>query len=230
MKIINELKKIANPALAQSNLRFFKQSTDSYCRNDLFLGISVPNLRKLLKKSFTTHIELNEIKELLQSEYNEARVFGWWLLEREVQDTKVICEFALKFAKYCGNWNVVDNAAPICTKILIKNKQITQVENLGYQLLKKEDLWSVRFAIVLSLYLIKNNELNYALDICQKNLARKEDMIRKPIGWMLREIGKKNKDLLIKFIKENKKDMSSISLSYALEHFSKEEKIILKQY
>lgn len=227
MNIINELEKIANPKLAQSNMRFFKQSADSYCKNDIFLGISVPTLRDFLKK--ISSVELEEIKKLIQSQYNEARVLGWWLLEKEFKDEQIFYDMALEFSKDCGNWNVVDNAAPICTKIFIKSNKKNLVEYLGYELLKKDDLWSVRFSIILSLYLIKNNELNYALDICHKNISRKEDMIRKPIGWMLREIGKKDKEKLIRFIKQNRKEISSVSLSYALEHFSKEEKKEIKK-
>lgn len=226
MQLINELKKIANPTLAQSNLRFFKQSPDSYCKDDIFLGITMPNLRKFLKQC--PPIELEEIKDLMKCEYNEARILAWWLLERDFKEVRTYYDCALEFAKYCGNWNVVDNAAPICTKIFIKNKQTELVEQLGYDLFKKDDLWSVRFSIVLSLYLIKNNELNYGLDICEKNLQRREDMIRKPIGWMLREIGKKDKQKLVEFIQKNINEISSISLSYALEHFSKEEKTKLK--
>lgn len=228
MTIEEQLIAMSNLQLAQNNLRFFKQGQGSYCEHDLFLGISIPHLRAFVKNFvrqpstqsvIISDIFENELPSLLQSHYNEVRIVGWLLVEHLF--SQKYYEFALKYAQFCGNWNAVDISAP-CAFSLLKKQDLT--EQLGYELFHKQDLWSVRFSIVLSLGLIRQKEFNYALDICKKNLLRQEDMIRKPIGWMLREIGKKDLILLKSFLTKNIDSISSISLSYSMEHFSSEEK------
>lgn len=222
MTIEEQLIAMSNPQLAQNNLRFFKQGQGSYCEHDLFLGISIPHLRAFVKNFVQTHNHvfiLKEIETLLQSSYNEVRLVGWLLVEHLFSEQYY--DLALHYAQFCGNWNVVDISAP-CAFSLLKNQDIT--EQLGYELFNKQNLWSVRFSIVLSLGLIRQKQFDYALDICKKNLLRQEDMIRKPIGWMLREIGKKDLILLKSFLTKNINSISSISLSYSMEHFSSEEK------
>lgn len=232
IEIIEQLLKLRDNDTARSNMRFFKKTKDSYCAKDLFLGISAPKIKSFVKQiNNAPQDNLEFYSNIITNEYNEIRIVGWLLLVKFATDDFVL-KIVLEYAKYCGNWNVVDNAAPLITKKILKKlgtNGVCTIEKLGYNLFEKHDLWSVRFAIVLSLYLIKNNQLKYALDVCKKNLYRTEDMIRKPIGWMLREIGKKDKQLLIEFLEKNIHQISSISLSYSMEHFTKEEKTCFRK-
>lgn len=213
---VNDFIELQNPERAKANTRFFKQTPDSYCKNDKFLGIETKTIRDFSKNN---KFDLEEIKNMLVSEYNDVRVLAWLLIEKADIDKESIYKIVLDNAEYCGNWNVVDTAAPIVSRLL-KDKE--DIYKLGMLLYEKQTLWSVRFSIVLSLKLIKDNEIDYALKITKLNLSRKEDMIRKPIGWMLREIGKKDENILIKYLRDNKDKLSATVFSYATEHLKKE--------
>lgn len=213
---INDFIALQNPEKAKSNMRFFKQTPDSYCKDDKFLGIDAKTVRDFSKNNNFT---IEEIERMLVSEYNDVRVLAWLLIEKSNIDKGSIFRIVLNNAEYCGNWNVVDTAAPIVARLL---KDKGEISKLGMLLYEKKTLWSVRFSIVLSLKLIKDNEIDYALKITKLNLSRKEDMIRKPIGWMLREIGKKDEKILIKYLRDNKENLSATVFSYATEHLKKE--------
>jgi len=226
---INKFLDKANPKIAKSNQRFFKQSEDSPSKNDLLLGISMPTIKDYVKNS--PQFDLDTIVQLAQSEYNEARVLAWALLVRDYPDSAIIKSFILKLSPLCGNWNVVDFAAPVTTKVILKNDGLSLARMIGYSLIRDNarfNLWSHRFAIVMSLQLIYDNHLNYAIDIVERSLDSDEDLIRKPCGWVLREVRKKNVELFNLFMKENKHRMSSITKSYALEHCTQEEKNMFK--
>lgn len=215
----------ANPKIAKANQRFFKQGENSQAKNDILLGISMPTIKDYIKTS--PKFDLDTITKLAQSEYNEARVLAWALLVRDYPDSKIIKPFIQQLASSCGNWNVVDFAAPISTKTILKNDEMYLVRAIGYSLIHDENrfnLWSHRFSIVMSLPLIHNGHLNYAIDIVERSLSSDEDLIKKPCGWVLREIRKQNQNIFNLFMLENKNKMSSITKSYALEHCNAEEK------
>lgn len=224
--LIEEFLNQADYKVAKSNQRFFKQGEDSCSKHDILLGIPMPKIKEYVKN--LPFFELDTLAELVKSEYNEARVLGWALLARDFPETQIIKYFVLKFSPYCGNWNVVDFAAPISSKIILKNNGKLNVQSLGYEVLYTEaNLWTYRFAIVMSLPLVQRGELNYAIDIVERNLDSKEELILKPCGWILREIGKQNKNILTMFIQENKDRISPITKQFALEHFTKEEKDLI---
>lgn len=213
---VNDFIALQNPEKAKANMRFFRQTPDSYCKNDQFLGIDTKKIREFSKSN---DFGLEAIENMLVSEYNDVRVLAWLLIEKAKLDKDSLYKIVLNNAEYCGNWNVVDTAAPIIARLL---KDKAEISKLGMLLYKKQTLWSVRFSIVLSLKLIKDNEIDYALKITKLNLSRKEDMIRKPIGWMLREVGKKDENILIKYLRDNKDSLSATVFSYATEHLKKE--------
>lgn len=217
----------ADMKTAKSHLRFFKQGDESYSPFDILLGIPMPTIKEFIKN--IQKFELDTIKTLLVSEFNEARILGWALLFRDYQDPSIIKSFCDQFAENCNNWNVVDFAAPLAAKALIKLEDVKAAEEFAYHLLYKEtNLWTHRFAIVMALPMIKENYFNYAIDVVDRSLEFKHELIQKSCGWILREVGKKNKNILNLFIRQNMTRISAITRSYALEHHSDEEKGSLK--
>jgi 3-methyladenine DNA glycosylase AlkD len=215
----------ANPKIAKSNQRFFKQGENNPAKHDILLGISMPTIKEYIKTS--PKFELDTIINLAKSEYNEARVLAWALLIRDYSEESIIRPFIQQLASFCGNWNVVDFAAPLCTKALLKIDGMHLVKAIGYSLIHDEirfNLWSHRFSIIMSLPLVHEGHLNYAIDIVERSIRSEEDLIRKPCGWVLREIRKQNENIFNLFMIDNKKNMSSITKSYALEHCNTEEK------
>jgi 3-methyladenine DNA glycosylase AlkD len=222
-QLIEDFLNKANPKTAKSNKRFFKQGEGSYCKDDILLGIPMPEIKEYVKS--IPVFSLNAIYELLSSEYNEARVLGWSLLIRDYNESDILTSSTIKYAGHCGNWNVVDFAALLLSKTLLKKEGHLAVQNLGYEILFSEgNLWTQRFALVLAINLVKANKLNYALDVTERCLDSKEDLIRKPCGWILREISKQSPSLFIQFMQINKHKISSITRSYALEQIPENEK------
>lgn len=216
----------ANEDISKKHRIFFKSGINSYCANDKFLGIKMPTLRTLAK-SFNFDLSKDDFIKLSTNEFNEIRTIAWLLFEKMEESDDILIDLVKKTAKECKNWNVVDTAASIVTKKLKFNEKL--VKKLGLYLFNEKNLWSIRFSIVLSLNLIKKNKLDYALEICKKNLENKEDLIKKATGWMLREVGKKDSNKLIYFIEQNHGIISKTTLSYSLEHFTLEYKRELKE-
>lgn len=219
----------ADPKIAKSNRKFFKHGEDSYAKNDILLGISMPTIKEYVKNS--PNFELDTIAKLAQSEYNEARVLAWALLLRDFPYSDIITSFIQKLSPFCGNWNVVDFAAPISAKIILKNDGNKTVQSIGYSLLNDTEnfnFWSHRFSIIMAIPLVKNGNLNYALDIVERSLSSEEDLILKPCALVLREIRKQNKNIFNLFMQDNKNKMSSSTKSFAIEDCSVEEKNLLK--
>lgn len=219
----------ADPKIAKSHSKFFKQGENGYAKDDILLGIPMPTIKHYIKNS--PKFELSTIINLARSEYNEARTLAWALLARDYPTTQIIQFFIAELSFYCGNWNVVDFAAPLSSKIILKNEGHSLVGSLGYELLndtEKFNLWKHRFAIIMSLPLVQQGRLNYAIDIVERSLSSEEDLIRKPCGWILREVRKQNQNIFNIFMHDNKHNMSAITKSYALEHCTPEEKEVFK--
>ncbi len=179
--------------------RFFKKST-----TDQFLNISNPTLRQLAKKYF---LSFSEILELLQSEFNEIRMLGLFILERH----KDPAEFYIQNLNYVNNWNLVD-----CSAYKILGKHLYQKDrSLLFDLAKSPNLWHRRVAIVTTYYFIKKNDLKTTFELTAILSTDKEDYIQKAVGWMLREAGKKDENRLVSFLKTNK--LFKTAFSYATE-------------
>lgn len=219
----NELKKTGNIEKSQILQRFFKTEKGQYGEGDIFLGIMVPETRKIAIK----YKDLNEeyIKELLKSKIHEERLAALLILvhnfqKGDIRKKEEVYNFYLRNAKYINNWDLVDLTADkiLGAWIFDKNKYIL------YKLAKSENLWERRIAIISTFYFIKNNEFKDALKISEILLKDKHDLIQKAVGWMLREIGKRNEQELIKFLDEHYKSMPRTMLRYAIERLDKNKK------
>ena len=214
-----------DPASA-SNPRFFKTGKGDYAEHDRFMGVTVPVLRKLAK-SFED-LSLADLKKLLQSPFNEERQLALFMLVNRYKkgnstEKTRLYDFYLKHLAYVNNWNLVDASAH-----LIMGAELFNKNNKDKALLKtlslSENLWERRVSIIATWYFIQNNDFQWTLKIAKQLLKDSHDLIHKAVGWMLREVGKKDRQVLITFLDQHAPKMPRTMLRYAIEHFSEDER------
>lgn len=205
---------------------FHKTAEGQYAGADKFLGISVPQIRKEVNE-FWDCIKLAEIEELLHSEYHEERLCALLLLvkkyDKELEKEDIINVY-LNNTRHINGWDLVDLSAP---KIIGKYVYETKNYEMLYNLAKSKDMWEQRIAIVSNWYLIQNNDFECMLKIADMNLHTNYDLIQKAVGWMLREIGKRDYELEYNFLVTRYKKMPRTMLRYSIEKF---DKLIYKKF
>ena len=225
--MINELKKelenVADIEQAKIYQRFFKTGEGEYGEGDIFLGVKVPVQRKIAKKY--VGIPLIKLQKLLDSKIHEHRLIGLIILSKKYkkaveEDKENIFNFYLKNIKNINNWDLVDSSAPHIIGDFLLNKK----KNILYELVRSENLWERRIAIVSTWKFIRKNKFEDALAISELLLNDNHDLIHKAVGWMLREVGKKEQDVLEDFLKQHYKDMPRTMLRYAIEKFDEEKR------
>ena len=212
--IREDLRKLANPGKAKILQRFFKTGKGEYGEGDVFLGITVPETRAIAKKY--KHIELEEVKELLDSRIHEERLAGLLILvEKYKKDRKKIYEFYLKNTKAINNWDLVD----LTSHEILGDYLLDRDRGVLYRLARSKSIWERRIAIVATYEFIRNNQFDDTLRISEILLEDKHDLIHKAVGWMLRETGKRNQKAEERFLKKYCKKMPRTMLRYAIEKF-----------
>ena len=207
----DEEKKIVLP-------RFFKTGKGQYGEGDMFLGVTVPNIRDVAKEFKDINFDI--IEELIHSPWHEMRMCALLILVNNSQKevTKDTFDFYLSQTKYINNWDLVDLSAPqIVGKFLLDKKRDTL-----YQLAENDLLWDNRIAIVSTLTFIRNNDLDDTYQLSLKMMNHKHDLMHKAIGWMLREAGKRDTKRLYNFVMEYRNIMPRTMLRYSIEKFDKE--------
>ena len=217
MGIKKDLQKLANPKQAEILQRFFKTGKGEYGEGDIFLGIKVPEQREVAKKYDLT---LEEIQDLLSDKVHEYRLTALFILvnkykKSDKKNKKEIFDFYLKNTKSINNWDLVDLSAPniVGDYLLDKDKSIL------YKLAKSDNLWEKRIAVLATFAFIKDNQFEDAFKISEILLKDNHDLIHKAVGWMLREIGKRNLEAEERFLNNHYKKMPRTMLRYAIERF-----------
>lgn len=227
MTVEGELKALANPKRAFELQRFFKTAKGQYGEGDVFLGLTVPEVRKIAGKY--KNLSLIEIGKLTSSKFHEFRLCGLVILtlqfkaSKERSEQKKIFDFYLKQAKagYVNNWDLVDVTAPIIGAYLVGEKDPYP---LLERLARSKSLWERRLAIIFTFAFIRAGELDPTIEISEKLLNDEHDLIHKAVGWMLREAGKKDGLLLRSFLSANASQMPRTMLRYSIEKFSEPER------
>lgn len=221
--ILDHLHSLANPEIAQHSQHFFKTGEGEYGYGDIFLGIRVPIIRKAVKKFKDAPLDV--IEELLKSKYHEIRLFALLSLVLRFSKTTLkkqeeIYHIYLNNTQYINNWDLVDSSAHyiVGDYLLLRDKTIL------YDLSLSDSLWERRIAIMSTFYFIKKNQFEDALNIAERLLSDKEDLIHKAVGWMLREIGKRDMGVEVKFLNKHYKTMPRTMLRYAIEKFDEDER------
>lgn len=209
---------------AETLKRFFKTGKGEYGEGDVFLGVTVPEQREISRKYAT--LALPEIACLLQSEVHEHRFTALLVLAHRYKkaDTTsqgIIAKFYLKHLPRVNNWDLVDTSAPY---ILGEYCRVYKKENILFSLAVDRSLWKRRVAIVATWSFIKNGELELTIKVATLLLSDKEDLLHKAVGWMLRELGKRDKKVLLSFLHHHGSVMPRTMLRYAIEKFPDNER------
>ena len=223
-KIKSALQDLALPEKAVFFPRFFKAGKGEYAEGDEFIGVTVPDQRKIAKE-YWQRISLPEIAELLSSKIHEHRHCALLMLVNKFEKAKTetekseIVSFYLKHKKFINNWDLVDNSA---YKILGRHAFETENENLLRTLAAEENMWSKRMAIVATMFHVKRGEFSLLKELALYNLHHPHDLMNKANGWLLREMGNKNVAELQHFLVKNYKNMPRTTLRYAIEKFDED--------
>ena len=225
-QIKKRLKQLANKEKAEILQRFFKTGPGEYGEGDVFIGVKVPDLRKVAKDF--RDIAIKDVIILLESAIHEERLLALLILVSKYvkgNETakKEIYKLYLNKTKYINNWDLVDVTAQHIVGDYLMDKNKAPL----YSLVRSEDLWERRIAIMATFYFIRNERYEDTLKIAKILLSDKEDLIHKAVGWMLREIGKKNMVAEEAFLKQHYKKMPRTMLRYAIEKFPEPKR---KQY
>ena len=214
----SELDALASPTKAIALSRFFKTGKGEYGEGDRFLGITVLEQRQLAQKFIS--LSFDEIEQLLQTDIHEYRLTALLILtyqypKADVFKREAIFNFYLKHTKWINNWDLVDVT---CRQILGVHL-LNQDRNILYELARSQNLWEQRIAIVSTLEFIKHQQFADTLEIAIILLNHSHDLIHKAVGWMLREVGKQDRQILVSFLDIYYQQMPRTMLRYAIEHF-----------
>lgn len=246
-EIISTLQSMADERQRIILSRFFKTGKGQYGEGDKFLGLKVPQTRSVVKMT-RLKVPLDEISILLHSQWHEARLCGLLLLVKEMKaaipkkrehptahaDRRTeITHFFLRHARCANNWDLVDLS---CGYILgtwllhpLSDGSMPSRDILD-RLAGSENLWEQRIAIVSTIALIRERQFDDTIRISTSLLSHPHDLIHKAVGWMLREMGKRDIDLLRSYLEEHCHNMPRTTLRYAIEKMSASERSYWMKY
>lgn len=208
-------------------MRFFKTGKGEYAEGDCFVGIAVPDNRRVSKRWHT--LGLDELQEMLRHEVHEFRLAALLALVEKYRKCgdadarEEIVRFYLSNTRYADNWDLVDLSAPyIMGEEVAAGRHCNTVRSLA----QSDLLWDNRIAIVSMLKpVMRYRQLGLPIEMSRSLIGHPHDLMRKAVGWVLREIGKKDVDRLRTFLADNISRISAISLSYATEKLSPDERL-----
>ncbi len=213
-----ELDRNSNKEQAKLLQRFFKTGPGEYGEGDIFIGIKVPVLRSIAKKN--QDVTYKEIKQLLKSKIHEKRLVSLMILifkyQKADENEKLkIFNIYMDNTNKINNWDLIDLTAPRIIGDYLLDKDKSLLINLA----KSKSLWERRIAVLSTFQFIKYNQYDFSLEISKILLNDPHDLIHKAVGWMLREIGKRNLSVEEKFLKAHYSKMPRTMLRYAIEKF-----------
>lgn len=217
-KIKSDLRKYRSAKQAKILSSFFKTGKGEYGENDKFLGVKVPIQRKIAKEN--KHISLEDVKQLLQSEWHEERLTAIHILNDKYSNSeqdvkKRVYDLYFKNIKHINNWDLVDSSAPYFIGHYLFNRN----KDILYTLAKSRNLWERRISIMATYYFIRQRQFEDTLKLAKILLEDDHDIIQKAVGWMLREVGNRHLPTEEQFLKKHYKRMPRTMLRYAIEKF-----------
>lgn len=212
------LREQANDSDAMVLRRFFKTGPEEYGEGDRFIGVRVPATRRIAQKF--RNLPLADTLALLRSSVHEERLLALIILKRKYQEggqdeRAEIYGIYLDHTRYINNWDLVDASAEHIVGAYLKNRSREPLHALAHS----ESIWERRIAIMSTFHFIKNNEFDETIRIAEILVYDSEDLIHKAVGWMLREVGKRDRDKEEFFLKKHYRSMPRTMLRYAIEKF-----------
>jgi 3-methyladenine DNA glycosylase AlkD len=222
---MSRLRELSDSDIAAQSLRFFKTGKGEYGEGDRFLGIRVPILRQCVREYRATPLE--DTTELLKSPFHEARLLALLILVAKYASANMNAEQDAIYRAYLGNtkfinnWDLVDCSAEhvVGAHLFLRDR------NPIYRLVRSGHLWERRIGIISTFHFIKRKDFPDTLECARLLLHDKEDLIHKAAGWMLREVGKRDRDAEEKFLARHYRQMPRTMLRYAIERFPEKERL-----
>lgn len=226
-QVQKEIQALANRGRAHDLQKFFQTAPGQYGEGDVFLGLTVPQVRSIAREY--KGISLREIEVLIQSKFHEVRLCGLVILTlqykatKERKEKKKLFDLYMKAmtAGYINNWDLVDVTAPIIGEFLIETEDPYILLN---KLAKSKSLWQRRVSIVFTFAFIRSGDIEPTFLMAEKLLGDKHDLIHKAVGWALREAGKLNGKELRSFLSKHSHEMPRTMLRYSIEKFPERER------
>ena len=221
--IKKDLYGLSDPEKAEFFPRFFKTLPGGYAEGDVFIGVTVPNIRAVTRKY--ADLPLPQVKRLLRSGVHEHRLTALLILVDRFRrsgepERERIVAFYLDNLSRVNNWDLVDLSADKILGDFLLDKD----RSILYTLCRSDHLWSQRVSIMSTFFFIRHGQFDDTFRIAAQLLSRKHDLIHKAAGWMLREVGKRDKKAEVSFLKKHYRTMPRTMLRYAIEKFGPEER------
>lgn len=210
------LRELANPEQGRFAQGFFKTGPGQYGEGDRFLGIRVPVLRKLAREF--RDLPLGSVERLLKSAFHEERLLALLIVVRQFGRAdeparKAIYGLYLRSTRYVNNWDLVDSSAEHVVGAHLFARSRRPLEKLA----RSKSLWERRIAVLATFHFIKRGEHGPTLAVAERLLADPEDLIHKAVGWMLREVGNRDRAAAEEFLRKHYRTMPRTMLRYAIE-------------
>ena len=226
-QVVKEIQALSNRGRAHDLQKFFQTAPGQYGEGYVFLGLTVPQVRTVAKEYKA--ISLDQIDVLIRSKFHEVRLCGLVILTlqykaaKERKTKKKLFDLYMKAMTdgYINNWDLVDVTAPIIGEYLIDSDDPYV---LLYKLAKSKSLWQRRVSMVFTFAFIRSGDIEPTLEMAEKLLHDKHDLIHKAVGWALREAGKLNGIALRNFLTAHSHEMPRTMLRYSIEKFSERER------
>ena len=219
-QILEALQFLSSPEKKEFLPYFFKTGKGEYAEGDKFIGVVVPDSRKIVKE-YWQKAELSDVQEILKSEFHEMRLVALLILvnkfekSKDKTEQKKLVDFYLKNTKYINNWDLVDLS---CYKLLGRYCFENQKDDILRELSNSDNMWEKRIAIVATMHHIKKGKsFDLTQELVLNNLNHPHDLMHKANGWLLREIGNKDEEVLLDFLKIYYQNMPRTTLRYAIE-------------
>lgn len=223
--IQKQLEEVFSPEKRDFLPYFFKTGKGQYGEGDKFIGVVVPDVRKIAKTNKT--LSVDEVSRLLNNEYHECRACALFILIEQYKkanevDRKLLVDFYLAHSHRINNWDLVDlSAKDILGEYLLDKSD----RSVLYRLVKSDLLWDQRIAVIATFAFIKKNDFRDIIALSEELLFHKHDLMHKAVGWMLREAGKRDKGVLIGFLDKHYRKMPRTMLRYSIEKLTPEERV-----
>jgi 3-methyladenine DNA glycosylase AlkD len=224
-QIMRKLRELGDSDIAVHSKRFFKTGKGEYGEGDVFLGLRVPTIRQCVREY--RKISLEDASTILKSPFHEARLLALLILVAQYSsantstEKEAVYRAYLSHRNFINNWDLVDCSAEHVVGAHLLNKDRRPL----YRLARSKNLWDRRIGIMSTFHFIKREDFSETLAIAEMLLYDKEDLIRKAVGWMLREVGKRNRNVEEGFLSKYYKEMPRTMLRYAIEKLPESERL-----
>ena len=227
MSLVKDLHALARKSRSSDLGRFYKTGPGEYGEGDRFIGVIVPDTRLIAKKYID--LPFAELEKVIDSPIHEERLCALIILnlrykrDKDAASRKKIFAFYMKMlrAGHVNNWDLVDVTAPTLGEYLLELEDPMAVLS---KLAKSKSLWERRTSVVFTFAFLRAGELEPTYEMAERHLGDKHDLMHKAVGWLLREMGKRDPGLLRAFLKEHCTEMPRTALRYSIEKFSESER------